>query len=192
MKADYFIYTGNAYPHKNLKRLIKAIILLNKNIDQKTKLKIVSSRNIFTQKLNKYILNSKAGNYIELLGFIDDKELIGLYRESIAFVFPSISEGFGLPGIEAIRAGTLLCASDIPIFREVYSEHAIYFDPLNINSIVEKLNQTIKIPDQERKNRINASQNFVKRYSWSKMAEQTIKIYEEAYKSEGSTCIRQS
>lgn len=192
MKADYFIYTGNAYPHKNLKRLIKAVVLLNKNSEQVIKLKIVSSRNIFTQKLNKYILDSEVQNYVELLGYIDDKKLTDLYKNSIAFVFPSISEGFGLPGIEAIRAGTLLCASDIPVFKEIYAEHAIYFNPLNVNSITETLNLAIKISDQERKNKIDASQNFVKRYSWSKMAEQTIKIYEEAYKSEGSTCIRQN
>lgn len=189
MKGNYFIYTGNAYPHKNLKRLIEAIVLLNKNNEHLIKLKIVSSRNIFTQRLNKYINDTKSNNLVELMGFVDDESLNNLYKNSVAFVFPSISEGFGLPGIEAMRAGTLVCASDIPVFREIYTNHAIYFDPLNVNSIVEKLNQAIKISDSERKIRIESAKNFVKRYSWSKMAEQTLKIYEESFKMESSNSI---
>lgn len=182
MKADYFIYTGNAYPHKNLKRLIEAIVNLNNNSDRLIKLKIVSSRNVFTQKLEKYTKFVHAEKYVDLLGYVEDDKLEALYKNCIAFVFPSISEGFGLPGIEAMRSGALLLASDIPVFKEVYEDNAIYFNPFDFTSIENTMRTAIGMRSEEREKRIIKAEQFVKKYSWRKMAEETLKIYEEVIK----------
>ncbi|KKP48366.1 MAG: Glycosyltransferase [Candidatus Woesebacteria bacterium GW2011_GWA1_33_30] len=171
-KQKYFIYTGNAYPHKNLGRLIDATTSL------KVKLKIVSGRNIFISRLEKIIKNKKAQNYVDILGFVNDKYLEKLYKNSIAFVFPTLTEGFGLPPMEAINAGTLAVVSDIPVLKEVYAESVFYFDPLNVNSIKVALENVLKMNDNERKLIIEKSQEFLKRYSWLKMAKETLKIYE--------------
>ena len=183
--SKYFVYTGNAYPHKNLNRLIEAIVLLNKNRKEKVVLKICSSRSVFTQRLEDLIKKNNAQKYIELLGFVPDEEIKDLYKKSVAFVFPTLAEGFGLPPMEAIEAGTLVVLSDIPVLKEVYQNSAIYFDPLDVFSIKETLEETINISDKERKVRIKFSQNFVKRYSWAKMARETLNVYEK----EGSTGI---
>lgn len=180
MKGEqYFIYTGNAYPHKNLNRVIEAVISLNRNFNRIVKLKIVSSRNIFTQRLLKYIKYSKAEKYVELTGYVEDEKLNKLYKDSIGFVFASTSEGFGLPGIEAIRAGTLLLASQIPVFNEIYEDNAIYFNPLDFSSIETAMRKALNMHEFERIERIKKSQEFVKKYSWRKMAEETLKVYEE-------------
>ena len=97
MKADYFVYTGNAYPHKNLLRLVEAMALLNKDRKQIIKLKISSSRGIFTERLEKIIKDRKAEKYVELLGYVSDKDITSLYKNSKSFVFATLSEGFGLP-----------------------------------------------------------------------------------------------
>ena len=172
MKADYFVYIGNAYPHKNLSRLIDAIILL------KTKLIIVSGRSIFIERLQKEINRKNASKLVEVLGFVTDKDLKNLYKNSIAFVFPTLSEGFGLPPMEAINAGTLAVISDIPVLKEVYEDSVLYFDPLDVNSIADALLKVVNIKEDERKIKILKSQQFVKKYSWSKMAKETLKIYE--------------
>jgi len=179
MKGNlYFVYTGNAYPHKNLKRAIEAVIHLNKNSDQVVKLRISSSRNIFTQRLQKYIQKANAGSYVELLGFTDDEKLNELLKEAVGLIFPSLSEGFGLPGIEAMRAGTLVLASDIPVFKEVYLNHAIYFNPLDFSSIERTMKNAIELSEDERSEKISDAKKFVERYSWSKMAKETLKVYE--------------
>ena len=178
MKADYFIYVGNAYPHKNLSRLIQAIILLNKNRKVIIELKIVSSRNVFTQKLQSEIDGLNAGNFVTLLNEVADKELTDLYKNSLGFIFPSLSEGFGLPGIEAMRTGTLVLASDIPVFREIYQDSAIYFDPLDVNSIEKVMEKTLKMDGESREQKIIKARDFVKRYSWVKMAKETLVLYE--------------
>lgn len=174
----YFIYTGNSYPHKNVGRLIEAIVLLNRGRKEKIHLKIVSGRSVFTKRLEEAIVKRKTKDFVEILGFIDDKNLNTLYKNSVAFVFPTLAEGFGLPPMEAIKAGTLAAVSDIPVLKEVYGESVFYFDPTNVTSIEKSLEIILRISKEEREKIITKSQEFLKRYSWSKMANETLRIYE--------------
>lgn len=169
----YFLYVGNAYPHKNLKRLVKAIVLLDV-----ARLKIVASRNIFTQRLEKSINEENASSLVEILGYVGDTELNNLYKNSIAFVFPSLSEGFGLPGIEAMRAGTLVLASDTPVFREIYKDNVIYFDPLDVNSIKNAMEKSLTLNPVQRNKILENEIRLAKTYSWAKMAQQTLEVYQ--------------
>ena len=167
--SKYFVYAGNAYPHKNLDRLMEAAKAAE--VD----LYIASSRNVFTERLLK-----KKNEYVKLLGFVPDEKLKELYKNSVAFVFPSLSEGFGLPGIEAMEAGTLVLASDIPVFREVYKDAVIYFNPYDFSSIEKAMQNALALVDDERKSKISYAQKFVTRYSWEKMAKETLKVYEKS------------
>lgn len=186
----YFVYIGNAYPHKNLERLIDAIVLLNQDREEKIKLKIVSARSIFIERLNKEIRHKNAQDLVELLGFMPEKDLKDLYKNSIAFVFPTLSEGFGLPPMEAIEAETLVLASDIPVLKEVYEDFILYFDPYSVSSIADGLKKVIALSFVEKDKKIKSARAFIKRYSWAKMAEQTLKIYEDTFKEENSDSIR--
>ena len=186
ISSPYFIYAGNAYPHKNLKRVIEATVLLNKEVDEKVLFVMTSARNVFTEKLKEVIKKTRAEKYVKLLGFVPDHDLGALFKHSTAFVFPSLSEGFGLPGMEAIQAGTLVLASDIPVFKEVYKDSVSYFNPLDFSSMTKAMKNVMAMPKKEREKRILKNQNFIKRYSWATMAKQTLKVYEN------SASIRQS
>lgn len=179
---SYFIYVGNAYPHKNLEKLIDAVVLLNSSVNHTVNLKIVSARNIFLERIINYIKKSNASKCVETLAHTSDEELKRIYANSIGFVFPSLSEGFGLPGIEAMRAGTLVLASDIKVFHEIYQENAIYFDPNDILSIKGGMLKALKLNMPERLKIINKSNEFVKKYSWRKMAMETLEVYNLAAK----------
>lgn len=178
VKGKYFIYTGNAYPHKNLKSLIEAILELNKKSTQNVKIAIVSSRNVFVERLNLLINKMGAEKYVSLLGFVPDKNLGYLYRNSLGFVFPSRSEGFGLPGLEAMKAGTLVLASDIPVFREVYGSHATFFDPENPEEIADLMKKTMEMTSGERLKKINEARRYASGFKWEKAASETLKVYE--------------
>ncbi len=177
----YFIYAGNAYPHKNLKRAIEAFTFFNKDRSKKVFFLIASARNFFVNKLDKVINELKAEDCVKLLGFVADEDLWVLYENSVAFLYPSLSEGFGLQGLEAMKAKTLVLASDIPIFNEIYKKNAIYFNPYDFSSIQKVLEDTFAMPEGERAKRIEDANEFVKTYSWSKMAEQTLEVYENCY-----------
>ncbi len=167
----YFLYVGNAYPHKNLERAIKAAANL------KALFYIVTSRNIFTNRLQKLIKKINTENYVKILGFVDDEKLNELYKNSIGFIYPSLSEGFGLPGLEAMKAKTILLCSDIPVFKEIYADNAIYFDPIDIKSIESSMEKVLSLNKKIREKRIKKADMFVKKYSWKKMARQTLEIY---------------
>ena len=176
----YFIYVGNAYPHKNLKRLIEAMVSLNKKVKENIELYLVSSRNVFTKRLEKLIMKLEAEDYIKLLGFVPDEKLKFLYKRSLAFVFPSISEGFGLPGLEAMNSQTLVACSDIPVFKEIYKDVPIYFNPFDVNSISDSMKLILDIDPEAREKRIEKGLELAKTYSWSKMARETLEVYRSA------------
>jgi glycosyltransferase involved in cell wall biosynthesis len=173
----YFIYTGNAYPHKNLKRLIEAIVLLNKNKSKKITLKIISGRSEFAKRLAGEINNLNATGLVEVTDYVDDQKLSKLYKNSLAFVFPTLEEGFGLPPMEAIEAGTIAVVSDIPVLKEVYGDSVDYFDPHSVSSIITQLEKVILLSSPARIQKLKYAQEYIKKYSWREMAKETLKIY---------------
>ncbi len=177
--SPYFLYVGNAYPHKNLERAIKAIVLLNKESEEKILFLIVSARGVFTRKLERFIKKNHAEDFVKLLGFVDEEDLQQLYKKSVGFVFPSLMEGFGLPGLEAMKAGTVVLCSYIKVFLEIYLNNAIYFDPLDSESIMAAMKRVLTLSKVERKKKIENERGFIKRYSWEKMTRETLEVYNE-------------
>jgi len=177
--GEYFIYTGNAYPHKNLDRAIEAMLLLNQRSDKKYEFVVVCARNVFVQRLEKTISRLKAEGFVKNLGFVPDSELGTLYKNSVAFVYPTLSEGFGLPGLEAILSGTLPIVSDIPVLKETYKDNAVYFNPYDFSSIEKAMEEVLSMDADTRTNFISKAQEFAKGYSWDKMAQETLRVYED-------------
>lgn len=175
LPEKFFVYAGNAYPHKNLKRAVEAVSGVTGTV-----LAISCARSIFTQRLEKLVDEMHAQNKVKLLGFVPDEDLRVLYKKSVAFLYPSLMEGFGLPGLEAISAGTLVLASDISVFREVYKDNVIYFNPFDFTSIQKAIENALAISEARRKEIIKSAQEFISRYSWEKMAKETLQVYNEA------------
>ena len=178
IEKPYLIYVGNAYPHKNLDKAIEAVKVFNNDEKKNLTFAIVSSRNIFVQRLKEKVDKTNSDSFIKILGFIPDNKLGVVYKNSLAFIYPSLSEGFGLQGLEAIASGTLVLASDIPVFKEIYNGHVLYFDPLRVDSIKDAINKAFVIDVEQRKRIIAEGKSFIKRYSWDKMARETLSVYE--------------
>ncbi len=181
LESPYFLYVGSAYPHKNLERAVKAILELNRGREKKYILAIACARGIFLERLEKMVKRNNAGEFVKLLGFVPDEDLGRLYKESLGFVYPSLSEGFGLPGLEAMSKGTIVLASDIPVFKEVYKDKVVYFNPYKIESIEDAMESVINMSREKKRKMIDEGRRFVKRYSWRRMARETLEIYEECY-----------
>ena len=79
-----------------------------------------------------------------------------------------------------MAAGTLVLASDIPVFKEVYQENALYFDPNSVDSIKQTMEKVLQMNSKERRKLISRGQKFVRRYSWAKMAKETLQVYNGA------------
>jgi glycosyltransferase involved in cell wall biosynthesis len=108
---------------------------------------------------------------------VSEGELRWLYEHCAAYVFPSLSEGFGLPGLEAMVHGAPVVSSNATCLPEVYGDAAHYFDPLNVDDIARKITEVL---DNQalRNNLIARGHAQAATYSWRRMAEQTLAVYE--------------
>jgi len=157
MKDKYFLYVGNAYPHKNVEMLAHAASRAGVHCI------FVGKDDYFYKKLH---IKPKT---------VTDAELANLYTHAEALVFPSLMEGFGLPALEALAHGCPVVASDIPVFHEILGDVPKYFNPHDENALVECL----KHPPLRSKSFQEKAAGVIQKYSWQKMAADTIRIYDQ-------------
>jgi glycosyltransferase involved in cell wall biosynthesis len=171
--TDFILYVGTAHLHKNLQRLADAAAGL-----EDVKLVLAGKPDLFYDQLQKYIADRRYTN-VHYLGFVSDSQLAWLYQNAKLYVFPSLSEGFGLPGLEAMSYGVPVAAANASCLPEVYGEAAVYFDPANVDDIRVTLDGLLADPERLAQLK-QAGLAQVRRYSWRRMAEQTLAIYDRA------------
>jgi glycosyltransferase involved in cell wall biosynthesis len=171
----FLLYVGTAFPHKNLEALVKAFEIANAS-QPELNLVLVGKREQYYERLEQAVANSPARKHIVFTGFIPDEELKWLYENAAAYAFPSLSEGFGLPGLEAMVHGCPVISSNATCLPEVYGEAALYFDPYSPEDIAQKI-QTVLSDNALRQHLIKAGQTQAAKYSWQHMAKQTLEVY---------------
>jgi glycosyltransferase involved in cell wall biosynthesis len=107
---------------------------------------------------------------------VTDEELNWLYDNAATYVFPSLMEGFGLPGLEAMGHNLPVVSSNATCLPEVYGDAAIYFDPLNVEDMAEKISLVLDSKDMQMQLAAEG-QKQLKKYSWKKMAKETHAVY---------------
>ncbi len=175
----YFLYVGNAYPHKNLSRLLIAFANIKYQISN-IKLILVGKEDYFYRRMKEKVQKMGLEASVVFYGETTDKELADLYKNALALVMPSIMEGFGLPVVEAMANGCLVLASDIPVNHEIAGDAAIYFNPYNAEDIAKKM-KAIHFNDMNHySENIQKGIERVKMFSWEKMTKETLVIYESS------------
>jgi len=178
--GNYFLYVGNAYPHKNVSMLVKAFAQWKTSTSKQLrdrKLVLVGRDDYFYKKLSRLIAK-KAIKDIVILHTVDDKTLTALYQNAEIFVFPSLCEGFGLPPLEALAYGTPVLSSRSACMPEILGDAVSYADMSSQHEIVKALNTMITNPAIY-KQRAQYGKRYVKRYSWERMSRQTHAIYQK-------------
>jgi glycosyltransferase involved in cell wall biosynthesis len=170
----YLIYIGNVYPHKNPERLVLAFKELEK-VQKDIKLVFVGGEDYFYARLKKFVEEKEIKNII-FSGFVSDDELGTFLCSAEAYVRPSLYEGFELPPLEAMTMGVPVLSSNHECASEILGDSALYFDGKNIDDMT---NSILKITtDKElRKKLIEKGYEQIKKYSWEKMARETLVIY---------------
>lgn len=169
----YFLYVGSAYPHKNLERLLLAF--KNLNISN-FKLILVGKKDYFYQRLEKYSQQLGLNDKVIFKGEVSDEELALLYKNALFFIFPSLCEGFGLPGLEAMAYGTPVIASSASSLPEIFGPAAYYFNPYDLNEITEAIRRLI-FDEKLRKDLKDKGLKQIEKYSWAKMAQEILMVY---------------
>ncbi len=182
----YFLYVGNAYPHKNLECLINSFLRLSSQ-NPSVKLVLAGKKDFFYSRLEESPVAKALSSSLVFAKDVSDEELSILYKKCIAFISPSLSEGFALPALEAMGSGAPIILSDIPTFREICRDiPLVYFDPHDELSVRNAMEKVLELSSIEIRNHIQLGKILAKSYSWRKMAQQTLEIYES------STSLRSS
>ena len=174
---QYILYVGQQSDYKNIRRLGDAHQkLLRKHPD--LGLVLVGKLNQSAQNNQAYFDDKKYKN-IHFTGFVSDQERDWLYENCAAYIFPSLMEGFGLPGLEAMHYGAPVISSNATCLPEVYEEAAHYFNPYNSSHIARAIDDVLS--DTKLRNKlIKQGSMQVKKYSWERMAKQTLAGYKRA------------
>ena len=172
---SFVMYVGRPTPHKNIKRLVQAFALLKESHPDLMLVLVGKTDNNYRQ-LAAWVERKKIKN-VMFTDFVTDGELRWLYEHCQTYVFPSLSEGFGLPGLEAMAHGCPVVSSNATCLPEIYKDGALYFDPLKPAGIAEQIARVLDDP-RLRRNLIIEGSVVVKQYSWERMAKQTLDIYE--------------
>jgi phosphatidylinositol alpha-1,6-mannosyltransferase len=144
VNGDFILYAGNFKKHKNVKRLIDAYGMLPEDIKSSCRLVLVGGSPGEKKDIDRYVRHRKDGECITVEGNIRRDEVYSLMKKAKLFVFPSLSEGFGLPPVEAIMAGTPVVSSDRAPMTEVLAGAALYFNPLETDDISLKIRRLLE------------------------------------------------
>lgn len=170
----FLLSVGHMEPRKNYDRLIDAFNSLKKTPEfSDLQLVLVGKKDHSYKSTLEKIAASEGVHY---LNFVDYTTLLWLYGHTSLFVFPSIYEGFGFPPLEAGAMGGISAVSNVSSIPEVCGDAAIYFDPYDVQSIINSLEKGLK--DKElRKELTERLKNRLEEFSWKRNAEETLNLY---------------
>lgn len=176
----YFLYVGNAYPHKNPEMMMHAFRQFTEH-DHQTQLVIAGRRDPFSQALEKEA--EEIGIPKHRLRFVDlptDEEIATLYEHAALFIFPSRLEGFGIPPLEAMSHGVPVACSSASSLPEVCGNAAAYFHPDDIETLSELMQKSVKEPTYFTP-LVERGFRRAKLFTWEETAKKILDVYERFF-----------
>jgi glycosyltransferase involved in cell wall biosynthesis len=175
LPEKYLLYVGSRADYKNFTRLITALTPLLKK--HKDLFLLCTGGGNFTKNEQRLFYKNSIHNNI-LLHNATDSELYFYYSNAIAFVYPSLYEGFGIPILEALSSGCPCVLSNSSCFSEIAGDAAIYFDPMNVESIQKSIEKML-YDENNRSILIAKGLEVSKRFSWANTALKTLDVYKQ-------------
>jgi glycosyltransferase involved in cell wall biosynthesis len=176
-QQPYLLHVGQAYPHKNLRRLIQAFAQVAPAYPELRLVLAGKPHPTETPQLQALAAELGLQQRVEFRAYVPYAELPDLYRGALAFVFPSLWEGFGLPVLEAMACGTPVITSTGSGTEEVAGDAALLVDPADTNALSQALHTLLdqsSLQEQYRKQGLERA----KRFSWAATAGATRALLE--------------
>lgn len=174
-RGDYVFYVGTLEPRKNVDRLVAAYdIAVAKGLD--ARLVLAGAPGWKMEAIERAISSSPNREKISRLGYVSEGDKRALMGGASAFAYPSLSEGFGIPVLEAMAAGIPVVTSDISATAEVAGEAALTANPLDTAAVAAAL--TTAVTDEAERERLQASgRRRAKKFTWERAARSTIESW---------------
>lgn len=177
--GDYLLYLGTLHPRKNLVRLIDAFhMALQAMQNDSLKLVIAGKKGWLYDKIFARVQTLGLNERVIFPGYVIDEAKPALLSGALAYVFPSLYEGFGLPILEAMACGTPVLTSNVSSLPEVAGQAALLVNPHDPAEIAKGLTELITNPDL-RCQLIEQGFRQIQKFSWAKAAEQVLEIVKQ-------------
>jgi len=177
--GNFLLFVGTLEPRKNLIRLLEAFYLLlerSSGFKDSVQLVVTGAKGWLYDSIFEEVESRKFGQRVIFTGYLNAAEIAALYVNAYAFVYPSLYEGFGLPVLEAMAAGTPVITSNVSSMPEIAGSAALLLDPIDIEGLSSAIERVLGDPELRselsRKGRMQA-----KRFSWKRCAEETLAVY---------------
>lgn len=177
INEPYFLYVGAIMSdtNKNIETIIRAFESVLKK--ERFAELVLAGKLQRANKLIKMINHSKYKDRIKLTGYISDEEKFYLYKNTRAFVFPTLYEGFGIPILEAMALGAPVICSSNSSLPEVGGNAAIYLrNEKDAEELANKMNMVLNFTEKERNETINRGIEQAKKFSWEKCTKETLNV----------------
>ena len=179
-RTPFFLYVGTLEPRKNLPVLIAAFAeMLKRFPEQPMRLVLAGRKGWGYEPVFDEIARRSLTNQVTHIDGADDETLAALMNAAIALIYPSLYEGFGLPAVEAMACGCPVITSDRASLPEVVGEAGIQVNPEVVAEIVDAMTR-IRSDDSLRESLRGRGLERVKQFSWDRLAERTLTVYEKA------------
>ncbi len=165
----YFVFVGALNPRKNLIGLFSAFDIYKQKSQSKTKLVIVGNKMRWTKDIQQTYEQMQFKSEVVFLGHLSPERLNQVVASSIALVYVSYFEGFGIPIIEAFKAETAVITSNVTSMPEVAGDAALIVDPFNYSEIAEAM-QMLEEDETLRNSFIEKGKLRAKDFSWDNTA----------------------
>ena len=176
LPRDFFLYTGNISPRKNLRALLTAFKSAAARCDFDL---VVTGGTAWGGAFDDWVRQIGLTGRVRKLGFIPRLQMPVLYKAATVFVFPTLFEGFGLPVLEAQAQGVPVLCSNTTSLPEVAGDSAYLVDPGSVEAIAEGLARLANDPGLRETLSAKGLAN-VRRFSWEKTARQTLDVFRQA------------
>jgi glycosyltransferase involved in cell wall biosynthesis len=174
----YVLFVGQTQSNKNLRRAIEAVTLVRKKYGLDHQFIVAGFPSEDDARLKKYVNSKNLRDTVRFIGYVDDDDLPELYSNADLFLFPSLTEGFGIPPLEAMRCGVPVVAAHASCLPEVLGDAPIWVDPLSVESIAEGVG-TALLDKNVRSRAIAKGLSRGEQFSWANMASETVNVYRE-------------
>jgi alpha-1,3-rhamnosyl/mannosyltransferase len=175
----YALHVGTFEPRKNLPMLLRAWQQLHNVERVLLPLVLCGAPGWHRSELDALLSEGESAGWLINLGYVSDADLAAIYRHASLVCCPSLYEGFGLPVLEAMAAGTPVVASDIPVHREVAGDAAVLLKPDQpaewAASVAALAHDETRLGELAERGTRQAA-----RFSWQRTAEQTAAAFLEA------------
>lgn len=176
IRPPFVLALGAADPRKNTRRVVEAFALAKQQHKLSHRLVVVGLSASLVRTYGSYANKLGIESEVDFLGFVDEEDLVALYNQAEALIYPSLYEGFGLPVLEALACGTPVLTSGDGAIAEVAGGAALLVDPQDSRSIAEGLTRLI-CDDALRERLRRAGAARVDQFSWARAAEATRDVY---------------